>query len=543
MRGRALLAEPLLNKGTAFNDDERRALGLEGLLPDSIESIDEQLVRTQAEFERMHDDLERHVYLRSLQDHNEVLFYRFIGSQLEATLPIVYTPTVGLATQQFSRIFRRSRGLVLSYRNRERMAEQFASIESDVDVVVVTDGERILGLGDQGAGGMAIPIGKLSLYTAFGGIDPSRTLPIMLDVGTNNPDRLADPEYLGWRNERISGVDYDSFVDQFVSELTARFPNVLLQWEDFAQQNASRLLDHYRPKLLTFNDDIQGTAAVALAAIWGALRSTGRNLAEQRFCIAGAGSAGTGIAAMLKVALEDAGVARPLEQIFMLDSKGLIHDGRDNLKPHQTPLAHPFAAVAEWASGERPPGLETVVAESGATVLVGVTGRPGMFTSEIVASMLKSTDQPVVMPLSNPTSQAEATPAELIDWTNGQAIIATGSPFAPVAHNGVTHHFSQANNVYVFPGLGLGAVAVGASQVSDRMLMIAAQMVSAADDPGPVTEGVLPSIERVSEVSSAIAIEVAKSARDEGLAPDLTDDEIADRVASLRWSPRYQPLV
>ena len=542
LRGRELLAEPRLNKATAFSAEERLQLGLEGLLPERIEDIDEQLARTRVEFDRLHNDIERHVFLRAIQDHNETLFYRFVQDNLTDTLPIVYTPTVGAATQQFSRIFRRPRGLFLNYAQRDRMKEQIDAMEMEADVVVVTDGERILGLGDQGAGGMAIPVGKLSLYSAFGGIDPSRTLPIMLDVGTNNEELLNDEFYLGWRNERIDDADYLSFVEQFVTTLDKRFPGVLLQWEDFAQRNATRLLGTYRDRLLTFNDDIQGTAAVALAAIWSAVRSKESSLSEQKFVIAGAGSAGTGIASMIRDALVAEGIKDPLRQLFLLDSKGLIHDRRTNLKPHQVDLAHPFEDVAEWASTDVGDTLAHVVEQSGATVLIGVSGQPGTFTEPIVKSMLAATDRPVVMPLSNPTSRAEAVPADILSWTDGQAIVATGSPFDDVEHNGVTHHISQSNNVYVFPGLGLGAIASGATAVSDRMLMTAAETVSKTAAGSSSESGILPALGTVSALSSQIAESVAAAAIDEGLAPEMSEAEIATRIAEYRWAPEYPTI-
>lgn len=543
LRGRSLLADPGLNKGTAFTDHERTMFGLVGLLPDSVETVEQQLVRTLAEFDRLHDDLERHVYLRALQDHNEVLFYRFVREHLRATLPIIYTPTVGLATQQFSRIYRRSQGLFLSYRNRDSLDAQFAAIDHDVDVVVVTDGERILGLGDQGVGGIAIPNGKLALYSAFGGIDPTRTLPIVLDVGTNNADRLNDPEYLGWRNERITGQAYDDFVDDFVQALQRRFPGVLLQWEDFAQHNATRLMHRYRDQILSFNDDIEGTAAVALAAIWSALTGTDRSIGDQVFCIVGAGSAGTGIARMLVTALADAGVEDPLAHIYLVDRDGVIHDGRSDLKPHQVDVAHPASHLpaALLPTDQNHPALTQVVELSGATVLVGVSGQPGLFTEPVIRAMLNATDQPVVMPMSNPTSKVEAVPADIISWTDGAALVATGSPFEPVVHQGVTHHISQSNNVYVFPGLGLGAVAVGASKITPTMLMTAAKSVFAAE-AGGVADGVLPPLDVVPTMSRRVASAVAQCARDEGLTRPLTNDEIEALIDATAWQPLYANL-
>ena len=539
LRGRALLADPGLNKGTAFTDEERVRFGLVGLLPDSVETLEQQLARTEFEFERLHDDLERHVFLRSLEDQNEVLFYHFVLTHLDATLPIVYTPTVGLATQRFSRIYRRLQGLFLSYRNRESIRDQVAAIDHDVDVVVVTDGERILGLGDQGVGGIAIPNGKLVLYSAFGGIDPRRTLPIVLDVGTNNAERLADPEYLGWRHERITGAEYDSFVDQFVDALHDRFPNVLLQWEDFASHNATRLMTRYRDHILSFNDDIEGTAAVALATIWSAVAGTGRAIEDQVFCIVGAGSAGTGISRMLVAALDDAGVEAPLDHIFLVDRDGLVHDGRPDLQPHQLDVARPEQA-SEWSNDGLP--LDQIVRRSAATVLVGVSGAPGIFTEAVVTAMLDATDQPVIMPMSNPTSKIEATPAQILAWTDGAALVATGSPFDDVVHNGTAHRISQANNVYVFPGLGLGAIAVGARKVTPAMLMTAAKSVFAAEEGG-VADGILPPLEAVPAMSQRVAAAVGRCARDEGLTEALTDDEIDARIAAKIWQPRYRPLL
>ena len=408
---------------------------------------------------------------------------------------------------------------------------------------MVTDGERILGLGDQGVGGIAIPNGKLALYSAFGGIAPTRTLPIVLDVGTNNAEKLNSPEYLGWRHDRISGKAYDDFVEQFVDALIRRFPGILLQWEDFAQHNATRLMHRYRDRLLSFNDDIEGTAAVALAAMWSAVAGTGRSIADQVFCIVGAGSAGTGIARMLVTALADAGVGQPLERIYLVDRNGLVQDDRDNLKAHQVDVAHPHAHVpAELiAIGDQRPALADIVAVSGATVLVGVSGQAGLFTEAVITAMLGSTDRPIVMPMSNPTSKVEATPTDIITWTNGAALIATGSPFEPVVHNGITHYISQSNNVYVFPGLGLGAVATGASKLTPVMLMTAAKAVFASE-AGGVGDGLLPPLEAVPEMSRRVAAEVGRCARDEGLTDPMTNDEIDALIEATAWEPHYATL-
>lgn len=540
--GQDILNDPLRNKGTAFTLRERRILRIEGHLPPAVETIEAQLHRTRHEFDRFEDALEQHIYLRALQDSNEVLFHRFVRENLADTLPIVYTPTVGRATQEFSRIYRRPRGLFLSWDSRSRMREQLASVDRDIDVIVVTDGERILGLGDQGAGGMGIPIGKLSLYSAFGGIDPARTLPITLDVGTNNPDRLNGSSYLGMRQPRISPAEYDAYLDQFVDEVKRRWPGVLLQWEDFAQHNATRLLERHRSRILSFNDDIQGTAAVSLAAIQAGVNASGGSLADQRICILGAGSAGTGIASMLHDALAAAGVTAPLDHIVLIDADGIVHDRRSDLRAHQVDLAHPYERIASWADVSTDV-LETAVREHRATVLVGVSGVPGLFTEAAVRAMAANCDAPIIMPLSNPTSRAEAVPADLFAWTDGRAIVATGSPFDPVVFAGVAHTISQSNNVYVFPGLGLGVVAAAATEISDEMLMVAAQTVADPDGGGEVRDGVLPPLTDVPEVSLRIARAVARVARDSGLAPARTDGELDERIDELRWTPDYGPVI
>ena len=540
--GQDMLNDPLRNKGTAFTLQERRILRIEGHLPPAVETIEDQLARTRHEFDRFNDALEQHIYLRALQDSNEVLFHRFVRENLADTLPIVYTPTVGQATQEFSRIYRRPRGLFLSWDSRTRMREQLASVDRDVEVIVVTDGERILGLGDQGAGGMGIPIGKLSLYSAFGGIDPARTLPITLDVGTNNPDRIDGSYYLGMRRPRISPDEYEAYLDQFVDEVKRRWPNVLLQWEDFAQHNATRLLDRHRSRILSFNDDIQGTAAVSLAAIQAGVRASGGSLADQRICILGAGSAGTGIAAMLRDALADAGVDDPLDRIVLIDAEGVVHDRRNDLQPHQVELAHPHDRIASWADVSEHV-LETAVREHRASVLVGVSGVPGLFTETAIRAMAANCASPIIMPLSNPTSRAEAVPTDLFAWTDGRAVVATGSPFDPVEWNGVTHTISQSNNVYVFPGLGLGVVAAEATEVSDDMLMVAARTVTDPDAVDAVTNGVLPSLDHVPEVSLRIARAVARVARDSGLAPDRSDAALDRRIDELRWTPGYRAVI
>ena len=536
--GRDVLNDPMTNKGTAFTLAERQELRIEGLLPPAVETIDEQLQRTCREFERAEGPLAKHIYLRALQDSNEVLFVRFVKENLAAALPIVYTPTVGEASQQFSRIYRRPRGLFLSYESRDRMRSQLESINHEVDVIVVTDGQRILGLGAQGIGGMAIPIGKLSLYSAFGGINPSRTLPITLDVGTNNEERLADECYLGTRTGRIEQAEYDAFVDQFVDEVKLRWPNVLLQWEDFAQQNATPILKRHRDRILSFNDDIQGTAAVALAVVSAAVTQSKQEFADQRVCIVGAGSAGSGIGSMIMAALGDAGVSDVNQQIMLFDANGVVDDGRGDLADFQVPLAFPASIVESWGLEEQT--LASVIEKFEPTVLIGVSGVGGLFTEDAIRAMATSAARPIILPLSNPTSHSEAVPEDLLNWTNGAAIVATGSPFGSVTINGVTHTISQSNNVYVFPGIGLGVVASNASKVTDEMLMAAARAVG-DPDAGEAVEGagVLPPLEEVTLVSERIAKVVAQVASRQGVADELTDAEIDARIRAVRWEPHY----
>lgn len=545
LRGRALLAEPRLNKGTAFTAAERDELQLSGLLPPAVETIEQQLDRTLREFNRLHDDLERHVYLRQLQDHNEVLFVRFIRENLNEAMPIVYTPTVGLATQWFSRIYRRSQGLFLSYPDLGQLRQHLDRVDDDIAVVVATDAERILGLGDQGIGGIAIPNGKLALYSALGGIDPALTLPVVLDVGTNNTELLNDPCYLGWRHERITGPAYDSFVEEFVSALKSRFPNVLLQWEDFASHNATRLMLAYRDRIASFNDDIEGTAAVALAAIWAALKGDQRSLRQEQICIVGAGSAGTGIARILAEALKRESVANPRHQITLVDRDGVLHDRRQNLEAHQIDLARPVSSLPPGLTSALP--LEELVGGIGATVLVGVSGQANLFTQPVIKAMTEATGRrPVIMPLSNPTSKAEARPDNIIEWSQGRALVATGSPFTPVSYRGKRITISQANNAYIFPGLGLGAIASGAKKITSAMFMAAAEAVFAGapkTTARDLDDGVLPPLTDVPRLSKRIAASVARTACDIGLAEPMTDKEIFERIEELSWAPDYPNIV
>jgi malate dehydrogenase (oxaloacetate-decarboxylating) len=546
LTGSDLLSNPLLNKGTAFTEAERDIFGLHGFLPPHIGCLEEQIDRRMRALHDLQSDFERYVFLRGLQDANETLFYALVTGNLEETLPLVYTPTVGEGCQRFSRIWSKPRGLFLSWPHRNRIGEILAHRRFDkIEAIVVSDGERILGLGDQGAGGMGIPIGKLSLYTACAGLHPATTLPILLDTGTDNADRLVDPLYVGWRHERIRGQDYDDFVEAFVTAVHARWPNILLQWEDFARANAARLLGRYRDRLCTFNDDIQGTAAVAAGALLAAVRVTGVPLREQRIIIVGAGSAGCGIGALILREMIDAGLPEKeaRRRFFAVDRDGLLVQGLPGLLEFQAPFVQDAAAVANWTR-EHPDriGLFDVVANAKPTVLIGVSGQPGMFEERIVRTMAAGVTRPVIFPLSNPVSRCEATPQDLEAWTEGRAVIGTGSPFPPIKRDGKPFKVDQTNNAYVFPGVGLGALAVGARRVSDNMFKAAA---AALADVSPArldpATNLLPPVANLRSVSVAVATAVARAARNDGLCPPLDDETIARSITARMWEPHYCP--
>lgn len=550
LSGRDLLDKPLLNKGTAFSEDERSALGLTGLLPPHIETLEDQTSRAYAAFRAEPTDLDRHIYLRNLQDTNETLFYRLMLDHTAEMMPIVYTPVVGLACQQFSHIFRRPRGVFVAYPERDRIDEILANVKGNVRAIVVTDGERILGLGDQGAGGMGIPIGKLALYSLVGGIDPASTLPIFLDVGTNNQDRLNDPCYIGWRHERIKGQDYDDFIDVFVRAVMRRWPNVLLQWEDFASVDAVRLLKRYRDQLCTFNDDIQGTATVVTGTLLAAMAATGIPLTQQRTVMLGAGSAGLGVTQQLVQALIAEGVpeADARRSIYVIDIEGLLHDGRSDLDDFHKPLAQRRQDLTAWDCDlAQPVAFADVVRNVRPTALVGATGQTGAFTEAIVKEMAAHTPQPIVFPLSNPTSRSEAIPADLLKWTDGKALIATGSPFQPVTHNGLTYAIAQSNNSYVFPAIGLGVLASGARRVTEEMFMAAAialrdisPSVQAGGDPGAP---LLPTLDDVRTPTRHLAIAVGRMAQEQGVAEKTSAAELERLVDETMWAPEYPKMV
>jgi malate dehydrogenase (oxaloacetate-decarboxylating) len=491
-------------------------------------------------------DLERYSFLRELQDTNETVFFALLTRNIEELLPIVYTPTVGAGCQNFSRLFRKPRGLFLSLPHRKRIRQILANPQFDkTEVLVVTDGERILGLGDQGAGGMGIPIGKLALYTACGGIHPSTALPILLDVGTDNDERLADPLYVGLRRERVRGAEYDDFVEEFISAVSERWPHVLLQWEDFAKSNATRLLDRYRDRLCSFNDDIQGTAAVATGTLLSAIAVTGVPLTEQRIAIFGAGSAGCGIAGLLKAVMVEAGLSEKdaAGRFYMIDQDGLLVGGMNSIVPFQTPFVQDRSVCASWPLEQ--PGRVTlldVVKNAKPTTLIGVSGQPGSFSESVVRGMAETNRRPVIFPLSNPTSRAEATPSDVQRWSQGRAIVGTGSPFPPLERDGRPFKVDQTNNSYIFPGVGLGAIAVQASRITDTMFMAAAKALAAMSPARNDTAGnLLPPVTALREISIAVARAVALQAIKEGLTPDIGEDEIDAAIAAKMWTPRYLP--
>jgi malate dehydrogenase (oxaloacetate-decarboxylating) len=545
--GHRLLTEPLLNAGSAFTEQQRHEFGLHGLLPATVSTLEQQLTRTYEAYRRKGDDLERHIYLRSLQDRNEVLFYALLQRHLAEMMPIIYTPVVGLASEQFSHIYRRPRGLFLSYPDRDRIEEIIGRAPVPrVDVIVVTDGGRILGLGDQGVGGMVIPIGKLSLYTACGGIHPGRTLPVLLDVGTDNPTRLNDPLYIGWRHARMKGDAYDELVEKFVQAVTKRFPNALLQWEDFGQENAGRLLARYRDQLCTFNDDIQGTGAVVTGTLLAATSVCGTKLCDQRIVVVGAGTAGCGISEQLIAAMIRQGLsqAEARSRFFLVDRQGLLLGDMRELPLFQQRLAQPRASIADWKLAD--PGAVTladVIANAHPTVLIGFSGRAGLFTEAIVREMARRQPRPIILPLSNPTSHSEAVPADLLEWTEGRAIIATGSAFPDVHFRGEAISIAQCNNSYIFPAIGLGVLAVRARRVTDAMLMAAAEALAdnspARRDPNA---SLLPALQNIHDVTRRIARAVAVQAQRDGVAEAVSAEALEDRLIANFWIPKYPTL-
>lgn len=545
--GLDILRDPLLNKGTAFTELERDRWGLHGMLPPVVATLDEQVARRLQSFRSQANDFDRYVFLRGLQDSNEILFYALLSRHLEEMLPIVYTPTVGLGCQSFSQHFWKPRGIFLSYPHKDRMDEILASPRfDDVEVIVVTDGERVLGLGDQGAGGMGISIGKLALYTACGGINPAKTLPLFLDVGTDNPERLTDPLYVGWRRERVRGQEYDDFIEAFVEAVCRRWPHALLQWEDFARHNATRLLDRYRDRLCTFNDDVQGTAVVAAGTLLSTFNVTGVPIRDQRIVVLGAGGAGCGISVLLLRAMMEDGLseADAYSRFHLVDRDGLLVKGMPGLLPFQEPFARPHDVARDWHLDRLGHvGLADVVRNIRPTTLIGVSGQPGGFPEKVIRDMADGVERPVVFPLSNPNSRAEATPADILAWTDGRAVIGVGSPFAPVLHGERLKRIDQTNNSYVFPGIGLGAVAVRARRISDGMLMAAARTLAAISPARDDADGnLLPPVSELREVSLHVAEGVARQAIKEGLSDLPADADIKCLVRQHMWQVDYTTI-
>lgn len=546
--GRALLEIPLLNKGSAFTEEERREFGLMGLLPPHVSTVEEQLARTYGSYKQKDSDLERYIYLVSLQERNETLFYRLLQEHISEMMPIVYTPVVGEGCKLYSRIYRRPRGLYIGYNQLNEIRGVLDNAPNEaVEVIVVTDGERILGLGDLGVGGMGIPVGKLSLYTLCAGIAPSRTLPIILDLGTDNEELLHDPLYLGLRQRRVRGQEYDDFIEAFVQAVMDKFPNVLLQWEDFAKNNATRLLERYRDRLCTFNDDIQGTGAVTLSGLLAAMDVIGTRISRQQVVILGAGSAATGISDQIVTAMMTEGLSKQEAEsaIWLVDSQGLVHNGRVSLEPFKQRYAQDIERVNGWTLVE--PDRVTlldVVKNVKPAILIGTSAQPGSFSEEIIREMAKHVERPVIFPLSNPTSKSEAIPMDLINWTDGRALVATGSPFSPVLFNERLIKIGQCNNAFVFPGVGLGVLASGARRVTNEMFVAAARALAefspAVQDPA---ESLFPALEHVRNVSRCVALAVGAEAARSGLAEKINREELARRVAGMMWIPHYKRYV
>ncbi|MGH1160195.1 oxaloacetate-decarboxylating malate dehydrogenase [Bacillus mycoides] len=547
LRGAEVLSTPLLNKGVAFTQEEREELGLKGLLPPAVLTLEEQARRAYEQFSSQPDDLLKNVYLTALHDRNEVLFYRILTEHLREMLPIVYTPTVGVAIQRYSHEYRKPRGIYLSINDPSGIEDAFANIGAtaeNIDLVVVTDGEGILGIGDWGVGGINIAIGKLAVYTAAVGIDPSRVLPVILDVGTNREELLNNPFYIGNRHPRITGEAYDEFIDTFVQAVNKQFPKALLHWEDFSSRNARKILDKYRHDVCTFNDDIQGTGAVSLAAVLSAVKASGVPLSEHRVVVFGAGTAGIGIAdqvrdAMVRVGLSD---EESHNRFWCIDRNGVVTDNMEDLLDFQIPYARKEAEVSDWKQNDAI-GLAEVVKHVKPTILIGTSTVAGAFKEEIIKEMASHVERPIILPMSNPTPLAEAKPADLIEWTEGKALVATGSPFEPVTYNGVTYVIGQSNNALIFPGLGLGTIVVRASVMTDGMFAAAAEAVASMVDTSQPGAPILPEVEELRNISELVAIEVAKVAVAEGVAREnLSDDDIKIAVKEAIWEPEYRQI-
>ena len=544
LSGTALLEAPLLNKGSAFTREERVGFNLMGLLPPRYESIDEQMERAYLQYSSYQLPINKHIYLRGIQDSNETLFYALVSKHINEMMPIIYTPTVGDACERFSDIYRNSRGLFISWEERDHIDDILRNATKErVKIIVVTDGERILGLGDQGIGGMGIPIGKLALYTACGGINPAHTLPVMLDVGTNNEQLLDDPIYMGARHRRISEEEYAAFLDLFMQAAKRCWPGVLVQFEDFAQRHAKQLLDRYVDEYCCFNDDIQGTAAVTLGTILAACRVTDSPLRDHRVVVAGAGSAGCGIAEMMISQMVKEGLTEEEARcrLFMVDRDGLVTEGMNGLYDFQSRLAQKTAALEGWSIDGNWPTLLEVIGLAKPTILIGVSGQPRLFSEEVVRAMAANTRRPIIFPLSNPLSRVEAIPQQVIEWTEGRAIVATGSPFPAAQYDGEEFPIAQCNNSYIFPGVGLGVLACAARRVTNEMLMASSEMLAEASPwASGDTRSLLPPLEQATDLSRSIAFAVAKVAQAQGHASEISDDLLLSRIKGLFWVPEYR---
>jgi malate dehydrogenase (oxaloacetate-decarboxylating) len=545
VRGSQVLREPLLFRGTAFTAEQRAALGLVGLLPPGESTLESQVVRVYAQYLRQPDDLSKNLYLTSLRDRNEVLFYRLLSEHVEEMLPIVYTPTIGEAIERYSHEYRRPRGVFLSIDRPEEIEQSLASFgrgADEVDLIVATDSEGILGIGDQGVGGVEIAVGKLTVYIAAAGIHPGRVIPVVLDVGTDNPALLTDPLYLGNRHPRVRGEQYDAFIDTYVSTAQRMFPNALLHWEDFGVENARRILERYAEQVCTFNDDMQGTAAVALAAAVAAVRAAGSQMRDQRVVILGPGTAGVGIADFLREAMERDGLSREeaTRRVWLVGRRGLLTADMDTpLRDFQAPYVRPAREHTAADGGQ--PTLEETVRQVRPTMLIGTSTLAGAFSESLVREMARHVERPIIFPMSNPTSKIEALPADLLAWTDGRALVATGSPFPPVEHDGVTYGIAQANNALVFPGLGLGVKVCKAQRISDGMLQAAADAVAGMVDMSAPGASLLPAVADLRPVSATVAVAVVRAAVQEGLARAEISDPLA-QVHTAMWEPVYPPI-
>lgn len=545
--GTDLLSVPSLNKGCAFPREERERFGLIGKLPYHLESMDQQVARYYRQYKKKNSDLGRNLFLNNLKQNNLTLFYKLVSQNLIEMLPIIYTPTIGDAVENFSYEFNKPAGLIITYPDRDKVEMMLDSrINREVDLIIVTDGEGVLGIGDWGTGGLDICVGKLMVYTLIAGINPRRTLPIQLDCGTNNENLLNDPMYLGWRHKRIAGTDYDAFIDTVVSAIRKKFPHIYLHWEDFGRDNARKNLDRYRNKMCTFNDDIQGTGATALASVLSGLKVKNESLAEQRIVFFGAGSAGVGIADQIYQAMRADGMDEKSarQKFWLIDRDGLLFNDHPNLIYFQKPYARDRKDVADWKIAAKNISLMDVVKNLKPTILIGCSTVFGAFSSDIVKTMATQVARPIIMPLSNPTSKAEAKPQDIYDWTDGKAIIATGSPFEPIRFNGHEIPVAQCNNAYIFPGLGLGILAVKAKRVSDEMITAACHVLSenspAMNDP---LAPLLPSFNDMNEISKKIALKVAEKAREQGFATFGDNLDLKKRIDAIFWKPEYLPLI